>query len=81
MVPFRSKLLAAAVSACGATLPAAIGVRLGREDVGYVASFGAYLVTITHTELPIEGRAPRLASTIFMLCMGAIAGASAGQRV
>jgi hypothetical protein len=74
---FFSKLLTAAVLACGATLPAVIGVCLGRENVGYVASFGAYLVTITHADLPIEGRAPRLASTIFMLCVGAIAGASA----
>ena len=78
---FFSKLLTAAVLACGATLPAVIGVRLGRENAGYVASFGAYLVTITHADLPIEGRAPRLTSTIFMLCVGAIAGASAGQRV
>ena len=78
---FCSKLLTAAVLACGATLPAVIGVCLGHENVGYVASFGAYLVTITHADLPIEGRAQRLASTIFMLCVGAIAGASAGQRV
>jgi hypothetical protein len=46
-----------------------------------LASFGAYLVTITHTDLPIEGRAPRLVATILMRCMVAIAGASAGQRV
>jgi len=78
---FFSKLLTAAVLACGATLPAAIGVCLGHEDVGFVASFGAYLVTITHADLPIEGRAPRLASTIFMLSVGAIVGASAGHRV
>src|SRR5580692_12758367 len=78
---FFGKLLTAAVLACGATLPAVIGICLGRENAGYVASFGAYLVTITHADLPVEGRAPRLTSTIFMLCVGAIAGASAGQRV
>ena len=48
---FFSKLPTAAVLACGATLPAVIGVCLGRENVGYVASFGAYLVTITHAAL------------------------------
>jgi uncharacterized membrane protein YccC len=78
---FRSKLLTAALLACAATLPTALGDWLGRETVGYVASFGAYLVTITHADLPLEGRAHRLASTIFMLCVGAIAGAWAGQRV
>jgi hypothetical protein len=71
----------AAMLACGATLPAALGDCLGRESVGFTASFGAYLVTITHADLPIKGRAQRLVATILMLCVGAIAGASAGQRV
>jgi uncharacterized membrane protein YccC len=66
--------------ACGATLPAALGVCLGHESVGFIASFGAYLVTITHADLPTKGRAQRLVATILMLCAGAIAGASAGQR-
>jgi hypothetical protein len=56
------------VLACGATLPAALGVCLDRESVGFIASFGAYLVTITHADLPINGRAQRLVATILMLC-------------
>ena len=78
---FTARLRTAAVLACGATLPAALGDCLGRESVGFVASFGAYLVTITHPNLPINGRAQRLVATILMLCVGAIAGALAGQRV
>src|SRR6202041_799266 len=78
---FTARLRAAAVLACGATLPAALGDCLGHESVGFVASFGAYLVTITHADLPINGRAQRLVTTILMLCVGAIAGALAGQRV
>jgi hypothetical protein len=74
-------LRTAVVLACGATLPAALGVCLGHESIGFIASFGAYLVTITHADLPIKGRAQRLLATILMLCVGAIAGASAGQRV
>jgi Fusaric acid resistance protein-like len=62
-------------------LPAVLGVCLGRESVGLTASFGAYLVTITHADLPIKGQAQRLMATILMFCVGAIAGASAGQRV
>jgi hypothetical protein len=62
-------------------LPAALGVCLGRESVGLAASFGAYLVTITHADLPIKGQAQRQMATILMFCVGAIAGASAGQRV
>src|SRR6202453_4742977 len=75
---FFSELLTAAVLACGATLPAVIGVCLGRENVGYIASFAAYLVTITHADLPIKGRAARITSTMFMLCVGEIARGSAG---
>jgi Fusaric acid resistance protein-like len=71
----------AAVLACGATLPAALGVCLGLQSVGFTASFGAYLVTIAHAELPTKGRPQQLATTIFMLCAGAILGASAGQSV
>ena len=78
---FFDMLPTAAVLACGATLPAALGTCLGYESVGFTASFGAYLVTITHADLPIKGRAQRLATTIPMLCAGAILGASAGQSV
>jgi hypothetical protein len=78
---FFGMLPTAAVLACGATLPAALGVCLGRESLGFIASFGAYLVTITHADLPTKGRAQRLVATILMLCVGAIAGASAGQRI
>jgi hypothetical protein len=78
---FVDMLPTAAVLACGATLPAALGTCLGYESVGFTASFGAYLVTITHADLPTKGRAQRLATTILMLCAGAILGASAGQSV
>src|ERR1700679_1179710 len=78
---FTARLRTAAVLACGATLPAALGDCLGRESVGFVASFGAYLVTITHADLPINGRAHRLVRAFLRLCVGAIAGALAGQRV
>jgi hypothetical protein len=78
---FFGRLPTAVVLACGATLPAALGECVAHESVGFIASFGAYLVTITHADLPIEGRAQRLVTTILMLCVGAIAGASAGQRV
>ena len=78
---FFDMLPTAAVLACGATLPAALGTCLGYESVGFTASFGAYLVTITHADLPTKGRAQRLVATILMLCVGAIAGASAGQRI
>ena len=74
-------LRTAALLACGATLPVVLGVCLGREALGFIASSGAYFVTIAHADLPIEGRVQRLAMTILMLCAGAIAGASAGQRV
>jgi uncharacterized membrane protein YccC len=71
----------AALLACGATLPAALGVWLGHESLGFIASSSAYFVTIAHADLPIKGRAQRLATTILMLCGGAIAGASAGQHL
>jgi hypothetical protein len=77
---FFDMLPTAAVLAFGATLPAALGVCLGHEPIGFTASFGAYLVTITHADLPIKGRVQRLATTILMLSVGAMAGASAGQR-
>jgi uncharacterized membrane protein YccC len=78
---FVDRLPTAGVLACGATLPAALGTCLGYEAAGFVASFGAYLVTITHADLPVKGRAQRLAITILMLSAGAFLGASAGQSV
>ena len=78
---FLSPLPTAALLACGATLPAALGVCLGRESLGFIASSGAYFVTIAHADLPKTGRAQRLATTILMLCVGAVAGASTGQRL
>jgi hypothetical protein len=78
---FFRQLPTAALLACGATLPAALGVCLGRESPGFIASSGAYFVTIAHADLPTKGRVQRLATTVLMLCAGAIAGASAGQRV
>jgi hypothetical protein len=78
---FFDRLPTAGVLACGATLPAALGSCLGYESTGFVASFGAYLVTITHADLPVKGRAQRLAMTILMLGAGALLGASAGQNV
>ena len=68
---FFDMLPTAAVLACGATLPAALGHCLGRDSVGFTASFGAYLVTITHADLPIRGRAQRLAATVLMFGVGA----------
>jgi Fusaric acid resistance protein-like len=78
---FFDMLPTAAVLACGATLPAALGHCLGRDSVGFTASFGAYLVTITHADLPIRGRAQRLAATVLMFGVGATTGASAGQHI
>jgi Fusaric acid resistance protein-like len=78
---FLSRVPTAALLACGATLPAVLGICLGRETLGFVASSAAYFVTIAHADLPKEGRAPRVAATVLMLCLGAVAGASAGQGI
>ena len=78
---FLGLLPTAAFLACGATLPIVLGVWLGRESLGFIASSGAYFVTIAHADLPIKDRLQRIAATVLMLCAGAIAGASAGQRI
>lgn len=78
---FLGLLPTAAFLACGATLPIVLGVWLGRESLGFMASSGAYFVTIAHADLPIKDRLQRIATTVLMLCAGAIAGASAGQRI
>jgi hypothetical protein len=71
----------AALSAALATLPAILGALLGEVLTGFTASFGAYLVTVTHPALPAQGGARRLALTIVMLSLGATAGAASGMRI
>jgi hypothetical protein len=58
-----------------------LGAGLGHVSVGFTASFGAYLVAVTHTDLPVTGRVQRLAATIMMLGVGATTGAAAGLRL
>jgi hypothetical protein len=73
------KLLNLTALACGATVPAVLGIWLGYASEGLRASFGAYLVAVTHTDLPAKGREQRLAATVLMLSLGAAAGAAAGM--
>jgi hypothetical protein len=75
-----AKLLNAVVLACGATMPAVLSIWLGCAAGGLTASFGAYLVAVTHTDLPAKHREQRLAATVLMLSLGAAAGAAAGIR-
>jgi Fusaric acid resistance protein-like len=78
---FVAALPRAAVSAGAATLPAILGVYLYQVPLGFTASFGAYLVAITHPSLPVQGGAQRLATTVLMLSFGAVAGAASATRV
>jgi Fusaric acid resistance protein-like len=78
---FVATLPRAVVSAGAATLPAILGVYLNQVPLGFTASFGAYLVVITHPNLPAPGRARPLAATVFMLSFGALAGAASAMRV
>jgi hypothetical protein len=71
---FVAALPRAAVSAGAATLPAILGVYLYQVPLGFTASFGAYLVAITHPSLPVQGGAQRLATTVLMLSFGAVIG-------
>ena len=71
----------AAVSAAAATLPAMVGGHLDQVPFGFTASFGAYLVAITHPSLPAQGRAQRLTATVLMLSCGAVAGAAGAMWV
>lgn len=71
----------AALSAGAATLPAILGAHLDRVPLGFTASFGAYLVVITHPTLPARGGAQRLATTVLMLSFSAVAGAASAMRV
>jgi hypothetical protein len=73
---FVATLPRAAVSAGAATLTAILGVYLDQVSLGFTASFGAYLVAITHPSLPAQGGAQRLAATVLMLSLGAVAGAA-----
>jgi hypothetical protein len=66
------------VLACAATFPTILGIYFHHLSAGFAASFGAYLVAVTHTTLPAKGRAPQLIATIVMLCAGATIGAATG---
>jgi hypothetical protein len=70
----------AGTSAGAATVPAILGVCFGDASMGSTASFGAYLVVVTHNELPSHDRARRLFTTVLMLSTAAQAGAAAGMR-
>jgi Fusaric acid resistance protein-like len=78
---FVATLPRAAVSAGAATLPAILGAYLDQVSFGFTASFGAYLVAITHPSLPAQGGAQRLAATVLMLSLGAVAGAASAMQV
>jgi hypothetical protein len=78
---FVATLPRAVVSAGAATLPAVLGVYLNQVPLGFTASFGAYLVVITHPNLPAPGRARPLAATVFMLSFSAVAGAASAMQV
>jgi hypothetical protein len=73
--------LRAAASAGAATMPAVLGVCFGDASIGLTASFGAYLVVVSHTVLPTQDRtARRLLTTVLMLGGATLAGAAAGMR-
>jgi hypothetical protein len=57
-------------------MPAILGACFGNASIGFTASFGAYLVAITHTVLPTQDRtARRLVTTALMLSAAVQAGA------
>jgi uncharacterized membrane protein YccC len=68
------------VLACAATMPAVLGIWLGYASEGLRASFGAYLVAVTHIDLPAKRREQRLAATVVMLSLGGAAGAVADMH-
>jgi Fusaric acid resistance protein-like len=71
----------AVASAGAATTPAVFGACFGDPSIGLTASFGAYLIAVSHTVLPAQGRtARRLSTTVLMLSAAALAGAVAGMR-
>jgi hypothetical protein len=78
---FVATLPRAVVAAGAATLPAVLGVYLNQVPLGFTASFGAYLVVITHPNLPAAGKARTLVVTVFLLSFGAVAGAASAMRV
>ncbi len=78
---FAESPLRAVASAGAATMPAILGACFGNASIGLTASFGAYLVAITHTVLPAQDRtARRLVTTVLMLSAAVQAGAAAGMR-
>ena len=55
----------AVASAGAATMPAVLGACFGDASIGLTASFGAYLVGVSHTVLPAQDRtARRLLTTV-----------------
>jgi hypothetical protein len=71
----------AVASAGAATMPAILGACFGDASIGVTASFGAYLVAVSHTMLPAQDRtAQRLLTTVLMLSVAVQAGAAAGMR-
>ena len=77
---FAEALARASAAAAAATVPAVLGAWLHHESLGSAAAFGAYLIAVTHPELPAQGFRWRLASSVVMLSLGAQAGAAAGLR-
>jgi hypothetical protein len=59
----KDSLLRAAASAAAATVPAFLGACLGDASDGLTASFGTYLVAVTHNALPSQNQASRLLIT------------------
>jgi Fusaric acid resistance protein-like len=71
----------AVTSAGAATMPAVFGACFGAASIGLTASFGAYLVAVSHTVMPAQDRtARRLLTTVLMLSAAVAAGAAAGMR-
>jgi hypothetical protein len=68
-------------AAFSATLPIILGAALGNVSMGFSASFGAYLVTVTHPVLPARGGGSRIGLTVAMLSLGATVGAISGMRI
>ena len=78
---FAESPLRAVASAGAATTPAILGACFGDASIGLTASFGAYLVAVSHTVLPAQDRTTRrLLTTVLMLSVAALAGAAAGMR-
>lgn len=70
----------AVAAAAAATLPLLLGVACARIELGFTGAFGAYLVVISHPDLPTHGRAPRLGATVGLFAAAGTIGAAAGMR-